>query len=480
MPNLNPATGANPGAAPGTTAAAPPAAVGGGGFGGLLKQGTWMGPLMAIGGGAAAIAAFSKGKDGSKFLKFGGASGAVSGVGLTAVGHKASGVEAGTKATEEQAVAAIGQLTAEYEAALQAQAAAAPATPSSPAGDATGAGAGADAPGTDTAATPGATTPGTEVPNGMDTTAVPSDPAATGSGATASGPLAAVIGRTITLAAGADGSGAAVIEPGTFKIEQPAGDPAGYATNAEANAAARATMSTELDGSRFLRWLVVESGGRYYGAIAKQLGPQEQPNPIAAGTATLAAWNAISHAEPTTPGTGGWNVYAWTKDGGAQTATVPYGTGVIFQGSAAGGSPTSATTPAGTVTGGGAATPAGTFDPASVIGRTFAVNDAATEVGAVVRGGQVQLQKSLGGSFATPEEAATAARAARDAGPGGAWTRFVTLQGADGRYHLYQASIVARATEPLQGASPLHVVGAGFAEYFDGASSSWKAVADAA
>ena len=78
----------------------------------LASKGRWMGPVMAIGGGVAALMAFSKGKDGSKFLKYGGISGALSGLMLTGVGFKAKGIETGTKNTEALAVQAINQLLA--------------------------------------------------------------------------------------------------------------------------------------------------------------------------------------------------------------------------------------------------------------------------------------------------------------------------------------------------------------------------------
>ncbi|MEO6867430.1 MAG: hypothetical protein ABI200_05365, partial [Gaiellales bacterium] len=85
----------------------------------IASQGRWLGPLMAVGGGAAAIAAFSKGQDGSKFLKFGGVTGALSGLALTGIGFKAKGIEVGTQATEATAVEAITQLSQQYETTMQ-------------------------------------------------------------------------------------------------------------------------------------------------------------------------------------------------------------------------------------------------------------------------------------------------------------------------------------------------------------------------
>ena len=60
------------------------------------------------------------------------------------------------------------------------------------------------------------------------------------------------------------------------------------------------------------------------------------------------------------------------------------------------------------------------------------------------------------------------------------WKRVVTMQGADHKFYVYTGSIVARETAAPTTAAPVHVFGAGVAEYFDGTSASWKAVRDAA
>ncbi|MCW2923004.1 MAG: hypothetical protein JWM98_408, partial [Thermoleophilia bacterium] len=200
--------------------------------------------------------------------------------------------------------------------------------------------------------------------------------------------------------------------------------------------------------------------------------------------------------------------------GGAMTISVPYGTANVFGGAGAGagatGTGTGTTTGTGTGTGttaggGGTATGTGTaprsveelgalgtsgpaapkaFDPASVIGRSFSINASSTAEGDLARGGVLQVQKFVdtsAGGFGTAEEAASAARAARaSSGGGDQWSRVITLQGADNRFYVYQGSLVARATAELQDGSPMHVFGPNFAEFYDGTTSSWKAVRDAA
>ncbi|MCW2922519.1 MAG: hypothetical protein JWL76_2393, partial [Thermoleophilia bacterium] len=108
---------AAPGAAQDPAAAAGGALPGGFDINKLASTGRWLGPLMTIGGGVAALMAF-KNPAGSNFLKFGGITAALSGVGLTAIGFKAKGIETGTKATEAQAVAAMQQLQSQYEATM--------------------------------------------------------------------------------------------------------------------------------------------------------------------------------------------------------------------------------------------------------------------------------------------------------------------------------------------------------------------------
>ncbi|MCW2921177.1 MAG: hypothetical protein JWL76_1051, partial [Thermoleophilia bacterium] len=390
---------------------------------------------------------------------------------------------------------------------------------------------------------PGAQAPGpagsgaTNVGPGLDTTVVPGsgqqqqaapvggDPAAQGSGSTPiggtvptggttapqtttpAGPWTpqSLVGQSVPLAVGASASGTPIAEQGTYKIEQLAGDANGYATVEEANAATRTSMSTELMGSKFLRWMVVEHGGRYYGAIAKQLPQGGQATELKPEVGNVVAWSAMNHV--TDNGVNGWQAYSWSATGGQQTIAVPYGTTNVF-GGVSGGGPIGGTQPTGTqpagtaptgqgqtlpgtnipvpgqtastgpVTGGG---PAGApFDPASQVGRSFSINASNTAEGDLARGGVLQVQKfveSSAGGFGTAEEAATAARAARKASGGDQWTRWVSLQGSDGRHYVYQGSIVKRPTSEVQ-AAPVHVFGVGFAEFFDSSTNSWKAVRD--
>jgi hypothetical protein len=198
-------------------------------------------------------------------------------------------------------------------------------------------------------------------------------------------------------------------------------------------------------------------------------------------------------------GGNGWQAYSWSQQAGAQSIAVPYGTSNVF-GSVSGGGPVSAdpagsgTAPTGgggrvddaiaKVTGGGAVAPgAGTpFNPASQVGRSFSINASTTAEGDLVRGGSLQVQRFVeasAGGFGTAEEAAVIARATRAAAGGGdQWSRWLTLQGSDGRYYVYEGSIVARATAELD-ASPVHVFGVGTAAYFDGTTNAWKAMRDA-
>jgi hypothetical protein len=246
-------------------------------------------------------------------------------------------------------------------------------------------------------------------------------------------------------------------------------------------------MSTELMGSKFLRWMVVEHGGRYYGAIAKQMGGQDQAQPIDAATGNVVAWSAMNHVLDN--GQNGWQAYSWSQASGAQAFPVPYGTTSVFStggvgangGGATGGTGTGSAPGGGSVTGGGAVTGGGgAFDPQGEIGRSFSINAATTAEGDVVRGGELQLQKivsSSSGGFGTAEQGAQAARAARQAAGGGnQWQRWVTMQGGDGRFYVYEGSIVARSTAQLQAAAPVSVFAANVGEFYDGATSSWQAV----
>lgn len=521
-----PATGGAATQDPAAAGAAAGGAAPGGGFEKYLKHGTWLGPLLTIGGGIAAIMAFSKGQDGSKFLKFGGTSAAIAGVGLTALGFQAKGAAAATLATQQQAIATQQQIDAQYQAQFQQfsteavnqvntlkQQLAAAEQQLAAAGQQ-----GGQQPGGQTgqAGTDGGGTPNVGV--GLNSTVVPGGQAQVPGGTTptggttapvATGPwtIQTLVNHSVQLEAGAGPDGVPIAEPGVYKIEQVAGDPNGYATVEEANRVTRQSMSTELMGSKFLRWMVVEHGGRFYGAVAK-LQKEGAVTPLKPEVGNVVAWSAMNHISGN--GTNGWKAYSWSQAGGAQSMDVPYGSSDIFATVAGGGgigvAPVGGqTTPAGTqtgtvptlpgtnipvpgatpgaVTGGGpvAAQVRTPFDPASQVGRSFAINASNTAEGDLARGGVLQVQKfvdSSAGGFGTAEEAATAARAARKASGGDQWTRWVSLQGSDGRFYVYQGSIVKRPTTELQSA-PVHVFGVGFAEFFDAATNSWKAVRDA-
>jgi hypothetical protein len=323
---------------------------------------------------------------------------------------------------------------------------------------------------------------------------------AAATGATPAGPWSAqqLVGTTVDLTAGASAAGTPIAEAGSFKVEGIAGDANGYATLDEANSAARSSMSTELMGSRFLRWMVVEREGRFYGVVAKQLGEGSQPNPLPAQSGSVVAWSAMNHVSEN--GVNGFQAYSWSKAAGAQSIAVPYGTTNVFGGGVSGGGPvgpgaTTGAAPSGTgavpgtvdaaiaaVTGGGPTAARTPFTPASQVGRSFSINASTTGEGDLVRGGVLQVQRFVetsAGGFGTAEEAAVAARQARSAAGGGdQWTRWLSLQGSDGRFYVYQGSIVARPTSELE-AAPVHVFGSGVAQFFDGSTNSWRAVRDA-
>lgn len=499
----------------------------------MLKHGAWLGPLVTIGGGAMAIKGFQAGAvataasaaaKGGGLLKWGGIAAALGGIGLTALGFKARGVEAGTKATEQQALAAMQQLQVQYQQTMeglsqqasteigalkqqlaQAQAGAGQAAPGQGTTPGSGDGLGVG-PGLDTTVVPGtqAGSTGSSGPVGPGA-ATQGTPGAQGTqgaqAATPAGPWSAqqLVGTTVDLTGGASAAGTPIAEAGTFKVEGVAGDANGYASLDEANAAARSSMSTELMGSRFLRWMVVEHEGRFYGVVGKQLGEGSQPNPLTPQLGNVVAWSAMNHVSEN--GVDGFQAYSWSQASGAQSVAVPYGTTNVFGGAVTGGGPVgpgaTGAAPSGTgaapgtvdaaiaaVTGGGAVAPGApraAFDPASQVGRSFAVNASTTTEGDLVRGGALQVQRFVetsAGGFGTAEEAAVAARQARSAAGGGdQWTRWLTLQGADNRFYVYQGSIVKRPTADVE-AAPVHVFGAGVAQFFDASTSSWRAVRD--
>ena len=476
-------------------------------------------------------------KGGSKWLKWGGIAAAITGLGITMMGFGAKGKQDGAKAKEAEILPQVQAFSQQAEAivtqqntkiaTLEQQLAAAQAAVPTGGGTVAPGDAGTTTPGA--TGTPGATTgtgtttggtapadgtatnPQTQLPTpatvNADGTAVvqPSTayielPTATNVsqptpavGATpAMWAPGALISAQVGLPAGNTAAGGMVSAAGSFTIDRVVGAAEGYATVDEANKAVRATMNTTFGGSSFVRSLVVEHGDRFYAAVAKPSQPNETSNPISADKhGTMVAWNSLNHLDGV-----GWVAYSWSQQAGASTYNIPYNQDMVFPGGvpsatatgtgaapAATGTTTPATTTTPAVAGGGAVTPAATaFVPTSIVGQSFAINASSTAEGTLARGGSLQIQRfvdSSTGGFGTADEAALAARAARtEAGGGDQWIRFLTAQGSDGRYYVYQGSIVARPTTELAAASPMHVFGAGFAEYYDSTTSSWKAVAD--
>lgn len=322
-----------------------------------------------------------------------------------------------------------------------------------------------------------------------------------GGGTGGSGKL---IGATIDLAAGAGVGGSQIAEAGSYAIARDIGT---FRTLDEANAAVRATMDPETMGTRFLRYAVVQSADGFHAVIARAL-EGGQARPLTADQGKVVAWNALGHVGGT-DANAGWQAYSWSVDAGASSVSVPYGERPFPSGAGVGGAtpgaagssgaPGPAGSPSSTssTTGGGgvgaqppaasgapgmSAEPRAAFEPRSALGRTFTIN-ATTVDQSIVGGGALQLQgfvSSSQGGFGTADQAAVAARQARASlDASNPYARVVTLQGTDGRFYVYQASVVARETAPLDGAAPMHVFGNGFATYFDGSSSAWQSVADA-
>ncbi|MCW2972791.1 MAG: hypothetical protein JWN72_1064, partial [Thermoleophilia bacterium] len=488
---------------------------------GLDKLPSWLGPLTTVAGGGAAIYGFSKAASataqaagkGYGLLKFGGIAAALAGIGITYMASKAAGAKAKEAEIAPQITAYNTQVTqafadqkTQYEtviAQLQQQAQAGGAGQADP-------GAGTGQTGTtnpDGTPTPGTGT-GTETSGGTGQTGASQVP----SGVVIDNPAKAV--PTGTLTAGAwspsalvgssidltQGNGADASNPiakaGTFVVSTGIGDVNGYATVDEANAAAKAAMSTQTTGVPYLRFGVIEHGGKFYGVLAKASDGVTQGKPLDAATGTVAAWNALNFVA--SGNSGSWQAYSWSKTAGESAVDVgytaePFAAGAAATSAAQPGATTTSTTAPGTAptasTAGGTTTattgtPAAAvaFDPNSVIGTSFAINAASTAEGDLVRGGALQVQgfaSSSTGGFGTPEEAAVAARTERAAIGTDPWKRVVTMQGADHKFYVYTGSIVARETAAATTAAPVHVFGSGIAEYFDGTSASWKAVRDA-
>jgi hypothetical protein len=326
------------------------------------------------------------------------------------------------------------------------------------------------------------------------------------------------VGQAVTLGAAQMPGGEAVADQGSFAITQQLGSPTGYATQAEADAAAQSGLSTNISGTMNYRWLVIQHGSQFY-AYQAQLDQGGTPQ-MPAQNGTVVGWHALRAIE-----TGGldvqWEAYDWSQQAGSNFrkfanadgtqdptsgASGPTGAGTstaggVSTGGTAGGTPapttgtpttTSTSSPgAGTSSSYNASTattgaPTGTAAPQAsspapaLIGHTFAVN-AASYSGGSAAGGQIQLSSVLDSSvngFDTPGEAADAARLART-GAGGAnpWERWVTMKLSDNRYYVFDATVVSAATQDVgSSASPMHIFGNGFAEFYNG--SAWAAQPD--
>lgn len=472
----------------------------------------WLGPLAAIGGAGLAIWGFTKGKN---WAKFAGISTGLSGIATTAMGFKAAGIQTGKAAGYQQGVADLTQqvqaqigpmIDQQNQKIAQQQQLIQQLTAQQGTGS-TGTGTGTPGTGATGTGTPGTGTPGTGT-TGTD----PNAPAATGTPAqeipAGQWTPAALTGQAVTLGVANMASGQTVAEAGPYVIVQQAGDPAGYASQAEADAAAQGSMSTNLQGTKNYRWLVVEHGGKYYGFVAQKDVNSSPQLPAANGN--LVAWHALRAVE-----TGAmqvqWMHYSWNKDTGGSFAqvgnldpTAQQATAGAPATAAAGGGGTTSSAPAANTPIGGTATGANTPVNGAQPGASTTASPATTGGGAAsspawpaasligsglsvdtadgVTGGVLQLQSLLGPSvagFETVNQAADAIRLDRNAHQAGdSWRRWVTVQGADGKYYAYAGHIVRRDVAAIgNGSSAVNVFGDGFAEYFDG--SAWHAQADA-
>lgn len=466
---------------------------------GLLGKARWLGPLMAVGGAGLALYALSKGRvapvgglaEGmkapvNKLLLYGGVSTALSGLVTTGMGFKASGQTTGvatgrkqgieelSAAVQQELVPTMQQLASENEQLKQAlQAASAQHTGAEVAGTQGADMAGVDTQGgglTGTGAQPASTnsTSGTagQVSTGEQPQVATAIPAAQWS-------RGSIIGQSVSLGEVRAGSGGVIAEAGSYVVSQPLGQEQGYTSLAEADALARRGMTTELNGVKNYRWLVIEHGGRYFPFVAAK--DQQGAPSLPPANGSVASWHAMRAIDD---GTGNvqWLTYDWSKDGSSVVGVLGGGQDSSIGGNSANGSTSSSES---SVIGGGGAQLAPRA--ASQIGRGFVVNDASID-GQRVVGGYLQLQALADTSIAgcdTPLEAAEAARLMRaaDLSPS-PYTRWVTVQIDDGKYYVYKASIVNRQVPELGGdAAPTHIFGAGFGEYFDGAA--WQAMSDA-
>lgn len=451
----------------------------------MAKFGKMLGPAMVIGGAALAAYGLRGGVQNVRKLPvFTGAAMGASGLWATATGFKAQGRQDGVLETEAavqtQVLPAIIQQAQAREAqyqqviqqleqqmAMQGVGGAGPGV--MPGGalefdPATGqpidpAGLPID-PTTGQPVDPSAIAPG--VPASGDGVSATEAPAIAPSQWTAAG----LVGSALQLPEAKISSGAIVAEGGSYALTEVMGDANGYASFAEADQVARSTMSTSLMGTKLYRWAVIEHGGRYYAFQAQRDDTGTTPR-MPQENGTLAGWHALRFVDAGN-GSSKWMEYTWTPAGGTHKE---FG-GAMAPGASQSGSPSGS---GGEVTGGG---PSSSASDAvrPLIGTGFAVNDASFE-GRAAAGGWLQLQAVVPGSargFATPSEAASAARADRTASSERSqWQRWVTIKAQDGRYYAFQAQIVNRSTAPVSaGAQPIHVFGHGFAEYFDG--SAWQ------
>ena len=273
---------------------------------------------------------------------------------------------------------------------------------------------------------------------GLDSTQVPgatpgatpsATPAVTGATPGAWTPQS-LVGTSVQLQAGTNPNGTVIADPGNYRIAQPVGDPNGYATADEANAVARTTMSTELMGSKFLRWMVVEHEGRFHGVVAKQLAEGEQATPLGPALGNVVAWSAMNHVAD--GGQSGWQAYSWSQAAGAQSMAIPYGTTTVFPGGAVGaGSAGTTPAPAGTAPTAADAARSEEADPSRALPplarastrrrqsdarsqSTLHARLRATLPAAACCRSSASSTRSTGG-FGTAEEAAQVARAARTA-----------------------------------------------------------------
>ncbi|MBC7462196.1 MAG: hypothetical protein H7287_12615, partial [Thermoleophilia bacterium] len=301
---------------------------------GLDKLPSWLGPLTTVAGGGAAIYGFSKAASvaaqaagkGYGLLKFGGIAAALAGIGITYMASKAAGAKAKEAEIAPQIAAYNTQITqaftdqkSQYENAIaqlqqQVQAGGTGQAGTGQTGATNADGTPAPGAGTGTGTTggtgqTGATTGTSQVPSGVIIDS-PAKAVPTGTLAAGAWSPSALVGSSINLT---QGNGADPANPiakaGSFVVTTGIGDVNGYATVNEANAAAKVAMSTETTGVPYLRFGVIEHGGKFYGVLAKAPDGVTQGRPLDAATGTVAAWNALNFVA--SGNSGSWQVYSW-------------------------------------------------------------------------------------------------------------------------------------------------------------------------